>query len=94
MLLSFLSSTKCRFKSSTPSNILKGAPDFCTVYVISKGRISSVRSAARTAPHASPLLRHIQILHDENARESEISSKCMVCLFEINYVCGVILKLF
>ncbi|XP_040873106.1 U-box domain-containing protein 35 isoform X4 [Glycine max] len=64
-----------RFKSSTPSNILKGAPDFCTVYVISKGRISSVRSAARTAPHASPLLRHIQILHDENARESEISSK-------------------
>ncbi|TKY64713.1 U-box domain-containing protein 35 [Spatholobus suberectus] len=80
-----------RFKSSTPSSILKGAPDFCTVYVISKGRISSVRSASRTAPHASPLLSHLQILNDENANESEISSRCMSFrgLFLRNYAVTV-----
>lgn len=66
---------KCRFKTSTPSSILKGVPDFCTVYVISKGRISSVRSAARRVPHASPLLRQIEALNDENETESEISSR-------------------
>lgn len=66
-----------RFKSSIPSHILKAAPDFCTVYVISKGRISSVRSATRTAPHASPLLRHIEILNEENANESPVSSRSM-----------------
>lgn len=38
--------------------MLKGAPDFCTVYVISKsGKISSTRSAARLAPFVHPL-RH------------------------------------
>ncbi|CAL0308586.1 unnamed protein product [Lupinus luteus] len=56
-----------RFKSSSkPSSIAKGSPDFCTVYVISKGKISSVRSASRAAPHASPLLKHIQNLNNEN----------------------------
>ncbi|XXG70959.1 hypothetical protein AAC387_Pa07g0318 [Persea americana] len=40
-----------KFKGSdVASTVSKGAPDFCTVYVISKGKISSVRSAARTAP--------------------------------------------
>ncbi|GAU34848.1 hypothetical protein TSUD_259280 [Trifolium subterraneum] len=49
-----------RFKSSTtPSSISKGAPDFCNVYVISKGKISSVRNSSRPAPHSSPLLSHI-----------------------------------
>lgn len=66
-----LCSTKCRFKTSTPSSILKGAPDFCSVYVISKGRISSVRSAARRAPHASPLQRQIESLNDENGSEND-----------------------
>ncbi|EEF38231.1 kinase, putative [Ricinus communis] len=33
-----------------PSNVLKWAPDFCTVYVVSKGRISTVRTATRPVP--------------------------------------------
>ncbi|KAK7349063.1 hypothetical protein VNO77_06115 [Canavalia gladiata] len=60
-----------RFKSSTPSTILKGAPDFCNVYVISKGKISSVRTASRPAPHASPLLNHIH----SKPNESDVSSR-------------------
>ncbi|XAR59975.1 Non-specific serine/threonine protein kinase [Bertholletia excelsa] len=45
-----------RFKmSDIPSNVAKAAPDFCTVYVISKGKISSVRNASRIAPFTSPL---------------------------------------
>ncbi|KAK7849637.1 u-box domain-containing protein 35 [Quercus suber] len=31
-----------------------GAPDFCNVYVISKGKIQSMRSASRPAPPSSP----------------------------------------
>lgn len=50
-----------RFKvSDVPSNVSKGAPDFCTVYVISKGKISSVRNASRPAPFISPLEEQIQ----------------------------------
>jgi len=38
-----------RFRTTdVPSAVSKGAPPFCTVYIISKGKISSVRSA--TAP--------------------------------------------
>ncbi|RDX91748.1 U-box domain-containing protein 35, partial [Mucuna pruriens] len=40
-----------RFRTTdVPSGVSKGAPAFCTVYIISKGKISSVRSA--TAPLA------------------------------------------
>lgn len=40
-----------RFKlSDIPGTISKGAPDFCTVYVISKNKIHSTRSATRPAP--------------------------------------------
>ncbi|ERN12552.1 U-box domain-containing protein 35 isoform X1 [Amborella trichopoda] len=40
-----------RFKShDIPTSISKGTPDFCTVYVISKGKLASVRSAVRPAP--------------------------------------------
>ncbi|XP_022638259.1 U-box domain-containing protein 52-like [Vigna radiata var. radiata] len=40
-----------RFRTTdVPSSVSKGAPPFCTVYIISKGKISSVRSA--TAPLA------------------------------------------
>ncbi|KAF8407365.1 hypothetical protein HHK36_006493 [Tetracentron sinense] len=40
-----------RFKAAdVPSSVSKEAPDFCNVYVISKGKISSARSATRTAP--------------------------------------------
>ncbi|KFK26272.1 hypothetical protein AALP_AA8G225300, partial [Arabis alpina] len=37
-----------------PSNVMRWAPDFCTVLVISKGRLSSVRSATRPLPLALP----------------------------------------
>ncbi|XP_058785086.1 U-box domain-containing protein 52-like isoform X2 [Vicia villosa] len=45
-----------RFKVSDVSGtVAKGAPDFCTVYVIGKGKIQSMRSASRPAPSISPL---------------------------------------
>ncbi|KAK4356052.1 hypothetical protein RND71_025023 [Anisodus tanguticus] len=48
-----------------PSTVSKGAPDFCTVYVISKSKISSVKNASRPAPMASPLYKQIQQLEDQ-----------------------------
>ncbi|KAG6585411.1 U-box domain-containing protein 35, partial [Cucurbita argyrosperma subsp. sororia] len=45
-----------RFKTTDiPGTILKGAPDFCNVYVISRGKIQTMRSASRPAPTSSPL---------------------------------------
>ncbi|KAK7260767.1 hypothetical protein RIF29_27064 [Crotalaria pallida] len=45
-----------RFKTTDiPGTVSKGAPDFCTVYVVSKGKIQSTRSASRPAPFRSPL---------------------------------------
>ncbi|CAI8611759.1 unnamed protein product [Vicia faba] len=70
-----------RFKSSTtPSSISKGAPDFCTVYVLSKGKVSSVRTASRQAPHTSPLLVHINnnlTNNDINQPAEQICSRRM-----------------
>ncbi|XP_058086164.1 U-box domain-containing protein 52-like isoform X2 [Magnolia sinica] len=37
-----------------PSTLMKIAPDFCTVYVISKGKVMTVRSANRPAPAPAP----------------------------------------
>ncbi|OMO53247.1 UspA [Corchorus capsularis] len=34
-----------------PSSILKWAPDFCNVYVISKGKVSAARTATRPVPN-------------------------------------------
>ncbi|KAK1277523.1 U-box domain-containing protein 34 [Acorus gramineus] len=49
-----------RFKSAdVPTTVTKGAPDFCSVYVISKGKISCMRSAVRAAPNISPLRAQI-----------------------------------
>ena len=46
-----------RFKvSDTPGAVSKGAPDFCTVYVIAKGKIQTMRSASRPAPAIVPNL--------------------------------------
>ncbi|KAJ9693211.1 hypothetical protein PVL29_012098 [Vitis rotundifolia] len=57
-----------RFKiSDVPGSVSKGAADFCTVYVISKGKISSVRNASRPAPNISPLHSHIQNKVNNNA---------------------------
>uniref|UniRef100_A0A6N2MCU6 RING-type E3 ubiquitin transferase n=1 Tax=Salix viminalis TaxID=40686 RepID=A0A6N2MCU6_SALVM len=40
-----------RFKAADlAGSVSKGAPDFCTVYVISKGKIQSMRPASRHAP--------------------------------------------
>ncbi|KAF0902011.1 hypothetical protein E2562_011837 [Oryza meyeriana var. granulata] len=47
-----------RFKADIPTTISKGAPDFCTVYVINKGKVSSVRNSIRQAPRVSPLRGH------------------------------------
>ncbi|CAN8284134.1 unnamed protein product [Cochlearia groenlandica] len=46
-----------RFNKPTdiPGTITKTAPDFCTVYIISKGKISTMRSASRSAPTNAPL---------------------------------------
>ncbi|XP_022847253.1 U-box domain-containing protein 35-like isoform X2 [Olea europaea var. sylvestris] len=44
-----------RFRSvDVPSSVSKGAPEFCTVYVISKGKISNVRSASIALPNQPP----------------------------------------
>lgn len=61
-----------RFKtSSIPSSVSKGAPDFCTVYVISKGKISSVRNASRAAPYSSPLVNQIDSLNKQSFKPPE-----------------------
>ncbi|XP_065874380.1 U-box domain-containing protein 35-like [Euphorbia lathyris] len=45
-----------RFKvTDVPSSVLKTAPEFCTVHVISKGKIQSTRSATKPAPAVFPL---------------------------------------
>uniref|UniRef100_A0A2N9FR19 RING-type E3 ubiquitin transferase n=1 Tax=Fagus sylvatica TaxID=28930 RepID=A0A2N9FR19_FAGSY len=50
-----------RFKTTDiPSSVSKAAPDFCTVYVIAKGKISNVRSATTTPPAKMPPRSQIQ----------------------------------
>ncbi|KAF9661939.1 hypothetical protein SADUNF_Sadunf18G0001200 [Salix dunnii] len=50
-----------RFKAADlAGSVSKGAPDFCTVYVISKGKIQSMRPASRHAP-VTPV--HNQLLN-------------------------------
>lgn len=45
-----------RFKTrDIPGTILKTVPNFCTVYVISKGKISATKAASRQPPYVSPL---------------------------------------
>ncbi|KAK6927767.1 Protein kinase domain [Dillenia turbinata] len=49
-----------RFKiTDIPGTVSKIAPDFCSVYVIYKGKISSMRSAARPAPAVLTLCNQI-----------------------------------
>ncbi|EEF44126.1 U-box domain-containing protein 35 [Ricinus communis] len=56
-----------RFKATdTPGSVLKGAPDFCTVYVISKGKIQSTRSASRPPPSLSPM--HTQLVNQNGVK--------------------------
>nr|XP_018674025.1 PREDICTED: U-box domain-containing protein 35-like isoform X1 [Musa acuminata subsp. malaccensis] len=46
--------------SDISTNIYKGVPDFCTVYLIHKGKVSSVKNAVRPAPAFSLLQKQIQ----------------------------------
>ncbi|GER42546.1 kinase [Striga asiatica] len=50
-----------------PSSVSKAAPDFCTVYVISKTKISAVKNASRIAPFTSPLTTQIHQMQQEAA---------------------------
>ncbi|XP_076946915.1 U-box domain-containing protein 34-like [Bidens hawaiensis] len=57
-----------RFKTSdVPTHVMKAAPDFCTIYVISKGKISSAKKCLRPAPFVSPLFEQIQEQSHANA---------------------------
>ncbi|KAK6144843.1 hypothetical protein DH2020_021663 [Rehmannia glutinosa] len=62
-----------------PTSVSKTAPDFCTVYVISKTKISSVKNASRLAPFVSPLISHIQQMEEQasngNASPAEAFSR-------------------
>ncbi|KAI3799641.1 hypothetical protein L1987_34940 [Smallanthus sonchifolius] len=50
-----------RFKASdVPTTVMKAAPDFCTIYVISKGKITSAKKSLKPAPFVSPLYEQIQ----------------------------------
>ncbi|XWS70637.1 hypothetical protein CRYUN_Cryun03dG0063800 [Craigia yunnanensis] len=56
-----------RFKATDiPGMVSKSAPDFCSVYVISKSKISFMRSAFRPAPAISPLRN--QLLNQSNLK--------------------------
>ncbi|OMO91083.1 hypothetical protein COLO4_18649 [Corchorus olitorius] len=60
-----------RFKATDiPGMVSKGAPDFCSVYVISKGKISTMRSASRAAPAISPLLEKPRV-HEAPRKSSD-----------------------
>uniref|UniRef100_A0A6N2LBG2 RING-type E3 ubiquitin transferase n=1 Tax=Salix viminalis TaxID=40686 RepID=A0A6N2LBG2_SALVM len=56
-----------KFKADVPSAVSRGAPDFCTVYAVSKGKVSSMRNASRAAPFVSPLLDQIKNQQNENS---------------------------
>ncbi|XP_062098004.1 U-box domain-containing protein 35 [Humulus lupulus] len=59
-----------RFKmTDIPGSVGKGAPDFCNVYVISKGKIQSMRSAMRPAPANSTL--RAQIMKQSSPKSNE-----------------------
>ncbi|KAM7265387.1 hypothetical protein ACFE04_003070 [Oxalis oulophora] len=58
-----------RFKTTDiPGSVSKGAPDFCSVYVISKGKIQSMRAASRPAPAVSALRN--QLFNHSNPKSS------------------------
>ncbi|CAA7056711.1 unnamed protein product [Microthlaspi erraticum] len=58
-----------RFKTDLPTSVSKAAPDFCNVFVISKGKISSVRNASRPAPY------HPSVLNEFANQETMASEK-------------------
>ncbi|KAL0324038.1 UNVERIFIED_CONTAM: U-box domain-containing protein 52 [Sesamum calycinum] len=67
-----------RFKvKDIAGTVLKGVPDFCTVYVIHKGKISSTKAACRPAPSIlSPLRNQIMLQANTkyNGMDQSVSS--------------------
>ncbi|CDP18079.1 unnamed protein product [Coffea canephora] len=60
-----------RFKArDIPASVLKGVPDFCSVYIISKGKIAATRSASCSAPVNHPLRQ--QMLDQASSRSSPL----------------------
>lgn len=56
--------------TDVPTTVSKKAPDFCTVYVIGRGKISIVRSASGSVPErVSPPPHEIEH-HSSKASES------------------------
>lgn len=86
-----------RFKATdVPGSIVKGAPDFCNVFVISKGKIQSMRSASRPAPTVGALRGQLAqqcstksdtpdfpVSHSASARGKLVSNSCPVWFFLI-----------
>ncbi|KAH6836373.1 kinase with adenine nucleotide alpha hydrolases-like domain-containing protein [Perilla frutescens var. hirtella] len=72
-----------RFKAKDiPGTVLKNAPDFCTVYIIHKGKISSTRAASRPPPSSqlrNQILLQASIKHnamtEQNSLQSTTSSR-------------------
>ncbi|CAL5037262.1 unnamed protein product [Urochloa decumbens] len=62
-----------RFKADIPTTVSKGAPDFCTVYVVNKCKVSSQRNAIRAAPRVSPLRSQIAQAAAAQAQQSQQS---------------------
>ncbi|PIN02597.1 Serine/threonine protein kinase [Handroanthus impetiginosus] len=57
-----------RFKAKDiPGGVLKGVPDFCSLYVIHKGKATSVRNASRPTPSILSPLRS-QIMFHANSK--------------------------
>ncbi|XP_034928280.1 U-box domain-containing protein 35 [Populus alba] len=61
-----------RFKAADiAGNVSRGAPDFCTVYVITKGKIQSMRPASRPAPVTSV---HSQLLNQNDTMPASMDT--------------------
>ncbi|XP_050383821.1 LOW QUALITY PROTEIN: U-box domain-containing protein 35-like [Argentina anserina] len=67
--------------TDVPTTVAKRAPDFCTVYVIGKGKISYVRSASSTLPPKTrdQLHRQASNVSDSSETQSTLSQKSRGC---------------
>ncbi|KAL1552618.1 U-box domain-containing protein 35-like isoform X2 [Salvia divinorum] len=67
-----------RFKAKdVPASILKNAPDFCTVYVIHKGKISTTRAASRPPPSSqlrNQILLQASIKYNNTVEQNSLQS--------------------
>ncbi|KVI05080.1 Concanavalin A-like lectin/glucanase, subgroup [Cynara cardunculus var. scolymus] len=81
-----------RFRSSdVPSHVMKAAPDFCTIYVISKGKISSAKKSSRSAPFPSPLREKIQ-QQSNHSFEASIRRKNSFNMQSLSFIIPVKLR--